>query len=34
MTDGVRQASVSDDLIHAVMRPLKIGYGIPNGPGK
>jgi len=34
MTNGVRQATVSDDLIHAVMRPLKVGYAVPNGPGK
>ncbi|HZM75088.1 MAG TPA: hypothetical protein VFC19_05140 [Candidatus Limnocylindrales bacterium] len=34
MTNGVGQATVSDDLIHAVMRPLKVGYAVPNGPAK
>jgi hypothetical protein len=34
MTNGVRQAAVSDDLIHAVMRPLKVGYGVPYGSTK
>lgn len=34
MTNGAREATLSDDLIHAVMKPLNIGYAIPNGPGK
>jgi len=34
MTNGARQATVSDELIHTVMKPLKVGYSIPNGPGK